>query len=240
MSWTYKEDIILLDESISKEEKETLLEGRDTEKRRRFLQRHNLTINKLNKEQKQIIDIYPDYPLTKISEYTRRPYYYIQIRRLDLDNQGLLRTNKLLTEKHKEYITENQFTKKATWMSGFLNIPTNLIKMVIFENYKELQEVEKKSKLKDKKLMNIQKHKPPNALIKSDIEKIAYKDNCLYEIMKPSRAKGDNAENFKGVLIYQDEDFILLKHKLGYKECFIKVDFKTGEYLIEEIGKWKQ
>lgn len=80
-------------------------------------------------------------------------------------------------------------------------------------------------------------NRPKNALDKRVIRHKKYKDNGVYEITKTTRDKGDLGD-FKGVLIYQDEDFILLKHnEHGYKESFNKVDFETGEYLIKEVIK---
>lgn len=87
-----------------------------------------------------------------------------------------------------------------------------------------------------KKMTLKESNRPKNALDKRVIRHKRYKDNGLYEITKTTKAKGD-LDDFKGILIYQNEEFILLKHKLGYKESFLKVDFETGEYEIKEVAK---
>ncbi len=39
---------------------------------------------------------------------------------------------------------------------------------------------------------------------------------------------------FKGKLLKEYRRFYLFENNAGCKECFLKVDFKTGFYLVEE------
>lgn len=81
-------------------------------------------------------------------------------------------------------------------------------------------------------------NRPKNALDKRVIRHKKYKDNQMYLVTKPVAQKGDPWKEFKGRLIYQNEEFILLKHNQhNYKESFNKVDFETGEYEIKEVIK---
>ena len=41
---------------------------------------------------------------------------------------------------------------------------------------------------------------------------------------------------FEGTLIKKMDKYYIFKSILGYKECFLKVDFIIGEYKIKEVG----
>jgi len=41
---------------------------------------------------------------------------------------------------------------------------------------------------------------------------------------------------FKGTLIKEYDNYYLFKNVLGYRECFLKVDFAISGYKVEEVG----
>lgn len=42
--------------------------------------------------------------------------------------------------------------------------------------------------------------------------------------------------NFEGTLIEKLDKYLVFRSILGYKECFLKIDFIIREYSIEEVG----
>lgn len=40
---------------------------------------------------------------------------------------------------------------------------------------------------------------------------------------------------FEGILIEKLDKYLVFRSVLGFKECFLKVDFIIGEYKIEEV-----
>ena len=77
--------------------------------------------------------------------------------------------------------------------------------------------------------------KPVQALDKKEIQKNKYKKNKTYVI--ESKSDKFTTGHFKGRLILENENFIILENELGVKECFMKVDFMTGEAIIKEVAK---
>ena len=41
--------------------------------------------------------------------------------------------------------------------------------------------------------------------------------------------------NFEGTLIEKLDKYLVFRNILGYKECFLKIDFIIREYSIEEV-----
>ncbi len=42
-------------------------------------------------------------------------------------------------------------------------------------------------------------------------------------------------KRFEGILIDKLDKFLVFRNDLGYKECFLKIDFAIGEYSIKEV-----
>lgn len=242
VAWSYEDDFILLDETISAEEKKELYQDRQYVRRIRFLKKLKLDLTKVKKEKQQIIDIYPDYNMTDISKHLHQTQQYIGFRVKDLREQGLLRTEPMLTKEEKEYIVRNRHLLRTTVMANKLDLPLNLVKMVVSEEYRKNNSpdgygkvsVSEKDKM-PKKMRANKSNRPKDALDRRVIAARRYKNNQIYLVTKVDSKKDNNT--FKGVLIYQDEDYITLRHQLGYKESFNKVDFETGEKSIEEVNK---
>ena len=77
--------------------------------------------------------------------------------------------------------------------------------------------------------------KPIQALDKKEIQRKQYKKNKTYVI--ESKSDKFTTGHFKGRLILENENFIILENELGIKECFMKVDFMTGEAMIKEVAR---
>ncbi|NLY46831.1 MAG: MarR family transcriptional regulator [Tissierella sp.] len=244
MAWSYEDDFILLDENITTEEKRELYQDRQYVRRIRFLKRLKLDLKKVKKEKQQIIDIYPDYNMTDISKHLHQTQQYIATRVNDLREQGLLRGEPLLTKEQKEYIKRNRHLLKTTVMANKLDLPLNLVKMVVSEEYRkrnvpdgyEKVSISKKDKM-PRKMQFKESDRPKDALDKRIVAAKKYKDNQLYEIKMKTDTRKNESNVFKGVLIYQNKDYITLRHELGYKESFNKVDFETGDKEIKEVAR---
>lgn len=237
--WTYEQDLIVLDDSLTDKEKRKLLPYKSISERRNHLENLRITKEKLIKEKQQLIDIYPDYTMAQIQVHLQKSTHYVRTRIWDLRELGLLREEKILTNKELAYIELYASKKKASRLAEELQLPIHLVKMAVSEQYRKgaIKDKPKKTDSMPKKIMLHESNNPPNSINKREIKQKKYKNNGLYEVIKTSRNKGDLGD-FKGILIYQDEDFILLKHnEHGYKESFNKVDFETGEYAIKEVIK---
>ncbi|MCR2045507.1 hypothetical protein [Anaerosalibacter massiliensis] len=57
-----------------------------------------------------------------------------------------------------------------------------------------------------------------------------YKIN--YIASKPNK---NGTNKFEGILVKKINEYYLFENK-EYKECFLKVDFVTGQYRIKEVG----
>ncbi len=68
--------------------------------------------------------------------------------------------------------------------------------------------------------------------IGKEIPKLKFKHGQVY-IVKPKTDKGILWTTFKGKLIFETDNFILLEGK--WKECFMKKDFLIGDYEIREV-----
>lgn len=244
MAWSYEDDFILLDETISTEEKKGLYQDRQYVRRIRFLRRLKLDFKKVKKEKQQIIDIYPDYNMTDIAKHLHQTQQYIATRVNGLREQGLLRGEPLLTKDQKEYIEKNRHLLKTTVMANKLDLPLNLVKMVVSEEYRkekvpqgyEKVSISKKDKM-PRKMQFKESDRPKDALDRRVIAAKKYKNNQLYLVTINADTRKNEKNSFKGTLIYQDEDYITLRHQLGYKESFNKVDFETGDKEIKEVVK---
>lgn len=76
--------------------------------------------------------------------------------------------------------------------------------------------------------------KPIEALDKAEIENLSFKEGKTYLVKYKPGGKGNGStETFKGDLIQQTKDFIILKNKLGIRESFLKVDFMIGSQIKE-------
>ena len=64
------------------------------------------------------------------------------------------------------------------------------------------------------------------------IDNLKFKLGQTY-VVKPRTDKGILWTTFKGKLIFETDDFILLEGK--WKECFMKKDFLIGDYEIREV-----
>ena len=53
-----------------------------------------------------------------------------------------------------------------------------------------------------------------------------------YEIT--TLGKGGKGTKFKGMFIAEGKEFYILQHREGFKECFPKSDFVTGECKVEQ------
>lgn len=75
-------------------------------------------------------------------------------------------------------------------------------------------------------------NKPFDYGIGKEIPKLKFKHGQVY-IVKSRADKGILWTTFKGKLIFETDDFILLEGK--WKECFMKKDFLIGDYEIREV-----
>lgn len=237
--WTYEEDSVVLDENITDRERQNLLKGKMWKERKRYLQQHKVTKDKLVKEKQQLIDIYPDYSVNLIMIHLQKPIHYIRTRIQELKHEGLLREEPVLIEQQKDYIKFHSQKKKTQVIAKDLDLSINLVKMVISEEYRNQEKnIENNKPDKTPRKMKLSdRGRPPDALDKRKIRQKAYKDNALYEVELKSDLRKNESNIFKGNLIYQNGEFIVLKHKLGYKESFQKVDFETGQKTIREVIK---
>ena len=73
-------------------------------------------------------------------------------------------------------------------------------------------------------------------------QKIKRLDDSLFEGKKykvryiAGIKNGKGTTNFEGTLIKKMDKYYIFKSILGYKECFLKIDFIIREYSIEEVG----
>jgi len=74
--------------------------------------------------------------------------------------------------------------------------------------------------------------KPLDYGIGDKIDNLKFKLGQTY-VVKPRTDKGILWTTFKGKLIFETDDFILLEGK--WKECFMKKDFLIGDYEIREV-----
>ncbi len=76
----------------------------------------------------------------------------------------------------------------------------------------------------------------PNYINSKDIEKLTYKLGAKYEVKFNSSEKNKHDGIFIGHLLQETKRYITLKCKLGYCECFLKVDLLRGEVQIREVN----
>ncbi|WP_353096191.1 hypothetical protein [Tissierella praeacuta] len=56
-----------------------------------------------------------------------------------------------------------------------------------------------------------------------------------YRISIRKKSKKKYEPFFEGTMIQDCKTHVTFKHRLGYRESFLKVDFLTGDYKIEEV-----
>lgn len=56
-----------------------------------------------------------------------------------------------------------------------------------------------------------------------------------YEITISGNGCGKRKRKFKGKCIDKKKRFYILESTNGYKECFLKSDFTTGESVVKEV-----
>lgn len=70
-----------------------------------------------------------------------------------------------------------------------------------------------------------------NKAIKSNTNLVAGR---IYNILVPTNGNRKTEKYFEGELVEEMNRFIILKHKFGYCETFLKVDIVSGLYQIRE------
>lgn len=68
-----------------------------------------------------------------------------------------------------------------------------------------------------------------------NLEKRLY-EGRKYRIQYIASKYNQGTENFEGILIKKMGRYLVFRSVLGYKECFLKIDFIIREYSIEEVG----
>lgn len=233
--YTYEEDLIVLDETITTKEKDKLL-GRITSHRLNNLRSMDITPEKLKEEKQLIIDVYPDVSIDDIALYLNCKYPYIKDRVKELRGKGLIREEKLLTEEYKEVILKNRTRLSWDRIAKMVGVNINLVKIIIDRHGRKRQlKIDKKLNKKLEKLEFADYMQPPSdALDKKEIQKIKYRKGKTYEIT--TRISKKSEETFIGKLIGEYENYILLRDKKSRKETFMKVDFMTGQARIKEVA----
>lgn len=106
-------------------------------------------------------------------------------------------------------------------------------KQLLAEKKKEEQRLKyEKEKMEVERIYQRIINEPLNYGIGKEIPKLKFKHGQVY-IVKSRADKGILWTSFKGKLIFETDDFILLEGK--WKECFMKKDFLIGDYEIREV-----
>lgn len=149
---------------------------------------------------------------------------------------------KTCTKCKKEKPATTEYYHKHTTCKGGLN---TVCKECFNQRYREQYErgeyakKYKKRNPKQTKLKPMEKalpytQKPKMALDKAEIENLNFKEGKTYLVKYKPGGKGNgNIETFKGELIQQTKEFIILKNKSGIRESFLKVDFMIDTQIKE-------
>ncbi|MGJ0848292.1 hypothetical protein ACR77J_16495 [Tissierella praeacuta] len=95
---------------------------------------------------------------------------------------------------------------------------------------------EEKIKAEEKKCKEISK-RLMNEKIEAglDLSKIKLANGKKYKISIKKNWKKKYEPFFEGVMMQDCKTHVTFKHKLGYTESFLKADFLTGDYKVEEV-----
>ncbi len=239
-AYTYKEDEIVLDNLITVEEKGRLLQRRPVSINRRLdnLKEMGITPAKLGKEKQFIIDTFPDANLTDIASYLKVKYTYVRDRQKELKKLALLRENRIVVEGDIEYILKNRNKLSYAEIAKQTELNRNLVNILV-----DIHDRRKESRLQKEQLERENTklqfpdymQSPEGSIDKKDIEKRQYEKGKLYEVISKKSDQSRQKIRFKGELLGEYENYILIKDAGGRKESFLKVDFMTGQARIKEV-----
>ncbi|OZV12309.1 hypothetical protein CIW83_09425 [Tissierella sp. P1] len=237
--WTFEEDKYILKSNESNKVIAKKLERsiQAIVRRKRMLQKSNITAEVLEFQENFIIGTYGYLSVEKMAEYLGGTYSAIRNRIFDLKSQEKLGfCNYKYSENEDEYLFKFKDVLTHKELAEELNC--TIAKIVVrLDQLKKQEDINSKHKIdpmpREMKLVT-----PKDALTVEEIKKysglIAGKQ---YEVFVPRSGNEKLDSCFVGKFIEETDNHIIFQTKSGYRESFSKVNFKIKEYKIKEVSQ---
>lgn len=162
-----------------------------------------------------------------------------------------MREKERVMEEQNSFILRNYAEMTNLEMSEELGIATTviatrrarLIRQGLMDKIEQYEKVETRAPIKVPKIQEIpievlENQKELKARIKELDEKLKLGRKYRIRELNKDGSVTINKKyvgNFTGVLVNKNHIFYEFKSTSGYRECFLKIDFATGEYQIKEV-----
>lgn len=193
--------------------------------------RRNLT----EEEKQYIIDNYGVINVVKMTRYLNMDKERLQAFASNLRKQGhdvkrYPSTPATWTNEQEEWIIKNYKEKSFEEMEERIEKPISAIKSKIFQ----LRKAGKITEYKNERTGAEKKIETPTLNINNI--KINLKLGQVYKVQIAKNEQRKNYVNhFEGVMVQDNKNTVVLRHKRGYCETFLKTDLLIGEYKIAEV-----
>lgn len=136
------------------------------------------------------------------------------------------------TNEQEKWLIENYKEKSFEEMEEYIEKPISAIKSKIFM----LRKAGKITEYKNERTGAEKEIEVPTLNIKNI--KVNLKLGQVYKVQIAKNEQRKNyIEHFEGIMVQDNKNTVVLKHKMGYCETFLKSDLLIGEYKFEEVKK---
>lgn len=237
--FTFEEDKLLLTTTKSLDEiaKELNREKYAISRRIRNLSKQRYTIERLEKEEIFIKEVYHYLSIRDIERYLEISYQSIRSKIRSLNNQNKL---KKIDFKYKrsddDYLLKNRDKLSLSEMANYLEYSEGKVAVRL----EQLKKIKPQKKLENKIHLDPMTRKiigqiPPGAITIEEIkEKLNLTEGKVYEVYTPRMGEEKLDNYFKGEFIQETDILIALKGK-RYCQSFLKKDIRTGKCKIKEV-----
>jgi hypothetical protein len=238
--FTFEEDKLLLTTTKSLDEisKELNREKYAVSRRIRNLSKQRYTIERLEKEEEFIKEVYHYLSIRDIERYLEISYQSVRSKIRSLNNQSKL--NNKIEFKYKktddDYILENRDKLSLSKMANHLGYSEGKTAVRL----EQLKKIKPQKKIEKRVHLNPMTRKmvgqiPPGAITVEEIEeKLNLIEGKVYEIYTPKTGEEKLDNYFKGEFIQETDNLITLKGK-RYCQSFSKKDIRTGKCRVKEV-----
>ncbi len=236
--FTYEEDKLLLGSDMSLDEiaKKINREKYSVSRRLRNLRKQRYTVERLEDEERFIVEVYHYLSIRDIERHLDIPYQLIRSRIRALKSQNKLKKIEFEYKNNDDkYLLKNRQNLSLKQMAEHLGYSKGKIAVRLNHLNKTNPPKKKEVNLDSMKLKQIGEI-PLDALTLEEIKsKLKLTKGKIYEIYTPKTAREKSSSYFAGKFIGETDNFIILRNNNGYNETFLKVDFLTNERRIKEV-----
>ena len=237
--FTFEEDKLLLTTTKSLDEisKELNREKYAVSRRIRNLSKQRYTIERLEKEEIFIKEVYHYLSIRDIERYLEISYQSIRSKIRSLNNQNKLKKIDFKFKRSDDdYLLKNRDKLSLGEMANYLEYSEGKVAVRL----EQLKKIKPQKKIENKIHLDPMTRKmigqiPPGAITVEEIkEKLNLTEGKTYEVYTPKSGEEKLDNYFKGEFIQETDNLITLKGK-RYCQSFSKKDIRTGKCRVKEV-----